>query len=104
LADGEACGSAGQPTSYPDHGPPNDRDAISVAGTWVDQGQYLEATAPGHVRLEFHAGEVFIVAGSPSGPLDVGVALDGAAVSPAMNGPALHGSRVTVGGEDLYHL
>ena len=104
LADGEAYGPAGQPTSYPDTGPPNDRDTISVAGTWVDQGQYLQATAPGHVRLEFHAGEVFIVAGSPIGPLDVGVTVDGAAVPAAMSGPALHGSRVPVGSEDLYHV
>ena len=104
LADGEAYGPAGQPVAYPDHGPPQDHDRIKVSGTWVDEGQYLQAAAPGHVQLEFHAGEVFVVAGTANGPLAVGVTVDGAAVPAALRGPALSEGQLSVGREDLYHV
>ena len=48
-----ATARSGPPTSYPDPGPPQQQDAIQVTGTWTDEGQYLQADATGHVRLNF---------------------------------------------------
>ncbi|MGH3579407.1 MAG: redoxin family protein, partial [Mycobacterium sp.] len=105
LADGEAYGSMGQPTTYPDRGTPHARDAIQVTGTWTDFGQYLQADGPGHVRLLFHASNVFLVAGSASGqPASVEVTIDGHSVSPALSGSALHASQASVDRQDLYQL
>lgn len=104
LADGETYGSAGQPTTYPDRGPPHARDAIQVTGTWTDHGQYLSAASPGHVRLEFHADAVYVVAGSGGGPLAAGVSLDGRPVPGATAGSALSDSAFAVSTHDLYPL
>ena len=104
LADGASYGPAGQPAVFPDHGPPHARDAIQVTGTWIDHGQYLSAASAGHVRLEFHADTVYVVAGSGGGPLTAGVTLDGKPVQAARAGPALSGSAVAVSTQDLYPL
>ncbi len=104
LADGETYGQAGQAATYPDRGPPQDRDRIQVTGTWIDQGQYLQAAGPGHVRLAFHAGNVFLVAGTAAGAIQVTVSLDGAGVVPAQSGSALRGSTVAVARQDLVQL
>jgi thiol-disulfide isomerase/thioredoxin len=104
LADGAAYGQMGKPQSYPDHGPPHDNDAIQVTGTWIDEGQYLQAASSGHVRLNFHAGSVFVVAGTSVGAIDVAVALDGKSVPMSSSGPALIGSRFAVSNQDLYHV
>ena len=104
LADGERYGPAGQPTSYADMGPPHDRDAIQVTGSWADHGQYLEAMAPGHVRLNFHADAVYVVAGSSGQALHVTVMLEGQQVTAANAGPALSASAFTVPRQDLYQL
>ena len=104
LADGEGYGPAGQPTRYPDQGPPHDRDAIQVTGSWVDHGQYLEAAAPGHVRLQFHADTVYVVSGSGGAALQVTVRLDGQPVPAPAAGSALNGSAFTVPRQDLYQL
>ncbi|MFN2581916.1 MAG: redoxin family protein [Candidatus Dormibacteria bacterium] len=106
LADGEQYGPQGQPTAYPDGGAPHDRNAMQVTGTWIDQGQYLVAAAPGHVRLNFNADTVYVVAGSMSGSGVVSVSLDGHAVSTTQSGTALSGaqSSFTVSSEDLYQL
>jgi thiol-disulfide isomerase/thioredoxin len=104
LAGGESYGSPGQVTSYPDHGPPQARDAIQVTGSWVDHGQYLEAAAPGHVRLNFHADSLYVVAGSSAGPLSVTVTLDGKQVPGDLAAPALSSSAFTVSRQDLFAL
>jgi thiol-disulfide isomerase/thioredoxin len=104
LADGQPYGGIGQPTHYPDPGAPHDNDAILVTGTWADHGQYLEATAAGHVRLSFSARDLYLVAGPDSAPVHVFVTLDGAAVPAAQLGPDLPASGLVVSSQQLYHL
>ena len=104
LADGATYGNGGQPTFYPDGGPPHQGDAIQVTGTWIDQGQYLVADGPGHVRLNFHADSVYVVAGSSNGSLAVTVTLDGRPVPAGLAGPQLTGSGFTVSRQDLFHV
>ena len=104
LADGEQYGSQGQVVSYADHGPPHARDAIQVTGSWVDRGQYLEAAAPAHVRLNFHADSLYVVAGSSAGPIASGVTLDGRPVPSELAASALTGSAFTVSRQDLFAL
>ena len=104
LADSESYGSQGQVVSSPDHGPPQARDAIQVTGSWVDHGQYLVAAAPGHVRLNFHADSLYVVAGSSVGPLAVTVTFDGKVVPGDLSGTALTGSAFTVSRQDLFAL
>lgn len=104
LADGESYGPPGQPTSYPDKGPPHTRDAIQLTGTWIDRGQYLAAAGAGHVRLQFHADTLYVVAGTSSGQLSVSLTLDGQPVTPDHAGNALSGSAFSVPRQDLYEL
>jgi thiol-disulfide isomerase/thioredoxin len=105
LADGASYGPLGQPHLYPDTGPPHDSNLIQVTGTWIDEGEYLQAAAAGTVRLNFHAGNVFVVAGTAaSQSLAVAVRLDGQAVVPAASGDALRGSTLTVSRQDLFQL
>jgi len=104
LADGESYGSQGQVVEYPDRGPPQARDAIQVTGQWVDHGQYLQAAGTGHVRLNFHADALYVVAGSSGGTLTVTVALDGRPVAAAVSASALTGSAFSVSRQDLFAL
>ena len=80
LADNETYGAMGQPLNYPDPGPPQNDDLPQVTGTWTDEGQYLEADTPGHVRLNFQADSVYVVAGSNGPDLHVSVTLDGKSI------------------------
>ena len=105
LADGAQYGPMGQPTAYPDTGPPSQQDAIQVAGSWTGEGQYLVAASPGHVRLRFHADSVYVVAGSMSGQtLQVTASLDGSEVSPVNAGPSLSDGSLEVTRQDLFHV
>ncbi len=104
LADNETYGTLGSPMVYPDPGPPQDQDAIQVTGTWTDEGQYLQADTTGHVRLNFTADTVYIVAGTPGASLPVSVKLDGKLVGSANSGPALTDSGFTVTRQDLFQL
>jgi thiol-disulfide isomerase/thioredoxin len=105
LGDGEEYAAQGTRVDYPDRGDPRARDLPTVAGAWVDRAEYLEAATAGHVRLRFHAGDVYVVGGSASGaPLRVGVTLDGAPVPAAGRGPDLAAGGLTVGGPDLLHV
>ncbi|MBV8527860.1 MAG: redoxin domain-containing protein [Candidatus Dormibacteraeota bacterium] len=104
LADGQKYGGQGEVASYPDHGPPQARDAIQVTGSWVDHGQYLEAVAPGHVRLNFHADSVYVVAGSAAGSLSITVTIDGKPVPTDLAASSLTGSAFTVSRQDLFAL
>lgn len=104
LADDETYGGVGQARTYPDTGPPHARDEIQVTGTWTDHGQYLSAVTAGHVRLEFHADSVYVVAGGGGRSVAVGVSLDGAPVAPAVAGTALSNSAAVVSAQDLYPL
>jgi thiol-disulfide isomerase/thioredoxin len=105
LGDGEEYGAQGVRVDYPDHSDPRDRDRLTVAGGWVDRAEYLEAATAGHVRLRFHAGDLYVVGGSASGaPLRVGVTLDGVPVPEAGRGPDLAAAGLTIGGPDLRHV
>lgn len=104
LADGEQYGPQGQAVSYPDHGPPQARDAIQITGSWVDHGQYLEAAAPGHVRLNFHADSLYVVAGTSAAPVAASVTFDGRPVPGDLAASGLTGSAFTVSRQDLFAL
>jgi thiol-disulfide isomerase/thioredoxin len=105
LGDGEAYGAQGASTVFPDRGAPTARDRITVAGTWIDQVEYLQATASGHVRLRFHASDLYLVGGTLTGaPLRLGVSLDGAPVPMALRGPDLDAGGLTITGSDLRHV
>jgi thiol-disulfide isomerase/thioredoxin len=104
LADNEAYGAPGSPQRYPDPGPPQSQDAIQVTGIWTDEGQYLQADSSGHVRLNFTADTVYIVAGTPGAALRVAVKLDGKAVAASSSGSALTDSGFTVTRQDLVQL
>jgi len=104
LADNETYGSVGVATVYPDGGPPQSQNAIQVTGTWTDQGQYLQADSSGHVRLDFTADTVYIVAGTPGAALPVSVKLDGKTIGPGNSGSAVSGSTFTVTRQDLFQL
>ncbi|MBJ7594023.1 MAG: redoxin family protein [Candidatus Dormibacteraeota bacterium] len=104
LADGESYGATGQPTTYPDPGPPRDADKILVTGRWADQGEYLVAASPGYVRLSFSARDVYLVAGQNGQTAHVTVTVDGAAIPASQRGPDLTASGLDVTGQQLYHL
>jgi thiol-disulfide isomerase/thioredoxin len=105
LGDGESYGPIGQPVSYPDRGAPRATDTIVIAGHWADHGQYLVSTSAGHVRLNFSARDLYLVAGpDSSSSLHITVSVDGAAVSPAQRGPDLLATGVDITSEQLYHL
>ncbi len=105
LADGESYGPSSVPVSYPDSGAPSDQDLILVTGRWADHGQYLLSASSGHIRLNFSARDVYLVAGPDSAsPAHLSVSVDGAPVAAAMRGPDLTASGVDVGSQQLYHL
>jgi thiol-disulfide isomerase/thioredoxin len=104
LADNEQYGTLGAPQKYADSGPPQQQDAIQVTGTWTDHGQYLQADGTGHVRLNFTADTVYVVAGTPGAILSVAVKLDGKMVPVATSGSALTDSGFTVMRQDLFQL
>jgi thiol-disulfide isomerase/thioredoxin len=104
LADNEQYGTLGAPQRYPDPGPPQSQNAIQVTGTWTDEGQYLQADGTGHVRLNFTADTVYIVAGTPGSSLPVSVKLDGKSVPAGNSGSALTNSGFVVTRQDLFQL
>jgi thiol-disulfide isomerase/thioredoxin len=105
LGDGEALDASGRVVDVPAAAAPaRQRDAIEVSGAWADRGDHLESAGLGHVRLRFHAREVYVVAGAGSEALSVAVALDGVAVGAAHGGPALTAGSLPVATSGLYHL
>ena len=104
LAGGAAYGQPGAPVGYPDPGPPAQPDAIQVTGRWADHAQWLEATGPGHVRLRFHASDLYLVVGTAGPALPVSVLVDGKPVPAAEAGPALSSGTLTVSGQGLIHV
>jgi thiol-disulfide isomerase/thioredoxin len=104
LADNEQYGAMGQPVNYPNSAPPQTQDLPQVSGKWTDEGQYLQADATDHLRLEFQADTVFVVTGTSGAPLPVSVTLDGKSVGTVNSGSALTGSAFTVSRQDLFQL
>jgi thiol-disulfide isomerase/thioredoxin len=105
LADGESYGPSGVAVAYPDRGAPSDHDLIEVTGRWADHGQYLVSASSGHIRLNFSAHDVYLVAGPDSGRhVHITVTVDGRPVAAAVSGPDLTASGVDIGTQQLYHL
>jgi thiol-disulfide isomerase/thioredoxin len=104
LADNEEYGAMGTPVNYPNSGPPQTNDLPQVSGTWTDEGQYLQADATDHLRLEFQADTVYVVAGTNGASLPVSVTLDGKSVGTVNSGSALTSSGFTVSRQDLFQL
>lgn len=105
LGDGESYGPQGAVVRYPDPGAPQSADRITVGGPWEDEVEYLQSAGAGHVRLRFHASDLYIVAGSATGaPLAVTVTLDGAPVPAALRGPDLGDAGLTITGSELRHV
>src|ERR1700674_5376941 len=104
LADGETYAPIGRATTYPDHGSPQTPDLPQIIGRWTDEGQYLQADSAGHVRLQFQADSLYVVAGGSGPALHVAVTLDGKSVGTVDSGPALTGSGFTVSRQDLFQL
>ena len=102
LADSEQYGPADRPVTYPD-AEPSQTDAILLSGTWRDEGSYMQSDTAGHVRLRFHAHDVYVVAGTPGAAVQATVTLDGGAPG-GHAGPALQNGTVSVGRDDLFHL
>ena len=75
-----------------------------MTGTWTDEGQYLQADSSGHIRLDFTADAVYIVAGTPGAAVRVAVKLDGKSVPASLSGSALTDSGFTVTRQDLFQL
>jgi thiol-disulfide isomerase/thioredoxin len=101
----ERYGAPGVSAQYPDPGAPAGKGKIQVVGSWADHVQYLEATSAGHVRLRFHANDLYIVAESSGQPVAVAITLDGGPVDSAHRGPDLSASgMLTVGRSDLFHV
>jgi thiol-disulfide isomerase/thioredoxin len=104
LADGESYAPVGRATKYPDNGAPQAQDLPQISGTWTDTGQYLQADSSGHVRLNFQADAVYVVAGSSGSALPVAVTLDGKSVGTVDSGTALTNSAFMVTRQDLFQL
>ena len=105
LADNEEYGAMGQPVNYPDRGPPQTQDLPQVTGTWTDEGQYLQADATAHLRLEFQADTVYVVAGTGGAvAARFPSPLTGSRWPPSNSGPALTSSGFTVTRQDLFQL
>ena len=103
LADGEQYGHPDW--TFDDPGPPQQSDSIQLAGGWHDAGQYVEATAPGVIRLRFQASQVFIVAASGNGHQLAAVAsVDGSPLAAGQRGSDLGAGGVAVNGARLYRL
>jgi thiol-disulfide isomerase/thioredoxin len=103
LADGEQYG---QPDwTFRDPGPPQQNDAIQLAGDWHDTGQYVEARSSSLIRLRFQASQVFIVAASSDGGRLVAQAtVDGRPLASAARGADLGPRGIAVSGARLYRL
>ncbi|HET9050102.1 MAG TPA: redoxin domain-containing protein, partial [Candidatus Dormibacteraeota bacterium] len=108
LGDGEQYGAPGTVVDYPaSAAPAKQRDHIELGGPWTDRAQYVVSGGAGHIRLRFHARDVYVVAGSDGGsPVTLTVALDGAPVPAAQAGAALGpaGASFSVGPDDLYNV
>ena len=103
LADNEQYATLGAPSGTRSRATAT-QDAIQVTGTWTDEGQYLQANGTGHVRLNFTADTVYIVAGTPGAILPVSVKLDGKSVPAGNSGSALTKSGFMVARQDLFQL
>jgi cytochrome c biogenesis protein CcdA/thiol-disulfide isomerase/thioredoxin len=81
--------------------PPN---GFALGGEWRIGPESATAGRGAELSASFSARRVFLVMGSPDGPAEVDVLLDGRPISDAAAGEDVRGSRVTVSDQRLYRL
>jgi cytochrome c biogenesis protein CcdA/thiol-disulfide isomerase/thioredoxin len=79
-------------------------NAFALDGRWAVDGESATAVRDASVRLGFRARRVFLVLGSPGGPGEVEVLLDGRLVPGSLAGEDVRGGAVTVSDQRLYRL
>ncbi|MQA76006.1 MAG: redoxin domain-containing protein [Solirubrobacterales bacterium] len=77
---------------------------FALAGSWRIDGESARALAKAAVSLSFKARRVFLVLGSPEGPREARVLLDGAPIPDELAGQDVADGRVTVDRQRLYRL
>jgi thiol-disulfide isomerase/thioredoxin len=104
LSNGESYPAAGATVTYPD-AQPRQPDHVLLTGTWTNNGEYMTAGAGAHVRLQWHALAIYVVAGTSKGSVKAGVSVDGKPVPAFQRGASLDGSSsFTVNRNDLYAI
>ena len=81
--------------------PPN---GFAFGGEWRVGPESAAAGEGAELRANFSARRVFLVMGSPEGPAEVEVLLDGRPISDAAAGEDVRRSRATISGQRLYRL
>src|SRR5204862_1851497 len=81
--------------------PPNQ---FSYGGLWKITGESATARQKASLELNFDARRVFLVLGSPAGPRNVRVLLDGRPISDRFAGADVHGGVATISRQRLYRL
>jgi cytochrome c biogenesis protein CcdA/thiol-disulfide isomerase/thioredoxin len=76
----------------------------ALGGRWQVERQSITAAGGSTLKLDFQARRVYLVLGSPGGPRQMQVFLDGKPIAPADAGEDVHGGAVTVGAQRLYEL
>ncbi|MGD9737133.1 MAG: cytochrome c biogenesis protein DipZ [Solirubrobacterales bacterium] len=76
----------------------------ALGGRWEVASESATARRGASLRLDFNARRVYLVLGSPAGPREMRVFLDGRPISPAEAGEDVRGGVVTVGAHRLYNL
>ncbi|HYC81415.1 MAG TPA: thioredoxin family protein, partial [Solirubrobacterales bacterium] len=76
----------------------------ALGGRWDVASESVTAGAGASLRLDFNARRVYLVLGSPAGPRQMQVLLDGRPIDPAAAGADVDGDAVTVASQRLYNL
>ncbi len=79
-------------------------DHLAYGGAWRIGGAAATAGRGATLSLSFQARRVFLVMGSPTGPRDVAVLLNGRSIAPSEAGEDVRRGRVTVAEQRLYRL
>jgi len=79
-------------------------NGLAYGGRWTLALEGATAAGDSSLGLHFDARRVFLVLGSPGGPRQVEVLLDGSPIPDSLAGADVHGGLVTVKGQRLYSL
>ncbi|HZO37006.1 MAG TPA: cytochrome c biogenesis protein DipZ [Solirubrobacteraceae bacterium] len=79
-------------------------DHLAYGGAWSIGDEAATASGGAVLRLNFTAGRVYLVLGSPGLRRQVSVTLDGRPIAASDAGDDVHDGRLTVGGQRLYRL
>jgi cytochrome c biogenesis protein CcdA/thiol-disulfide isomerase/thioredoxin len=94
-------------TGVHDYGSPThppEPDYLRYGGAWRITGASAIALSRARLQLNFSARRVFLVTGSPAGPRNVLVLLDGHPIPQPLAGPDVHRSLATISFQRLYRL